>query len=414
MPRPQNARVRLLSRGFTLLPILLTALGWPAVVSSFLTFVHHHPQQAQATSRSGGQALRRCSRLPRKALAVAPPVANPQGVENRLWQWRGQSIRYQMLGEKQDGPSVLLVHGLFVNADHWRQNMPALAAAGFRVFAIDLLGYGYSSKPAPYGSTGKSLNGENGRDLQPKEAEIGAADGTSWRKTLVELKHPLGSPYNFYTWSEQLRDFTKEVIGAQQTTLVANSIGSISALQAAIDDPDLYNGVFIVNPNFRELHVTEQPDFLVPVTTSVQSLLREYGKGLFDFLATPDTVTTILKEPYYNASQVTPELVDVLLTPLLIEGSAEVVFDTLSYSAGPLPEQQLADPGLRCPVRICWGEEDPWTPCARVRALERFSSVDDVLPLKGIGHCPHDEAPDVVNPLIINFVQNLHAQRDEK
>eukprot|EP00971_Amphidinium_carterae_P075603 1493702-Amphidinium_carterae.1 len=34
----------------------------------------------------------------------------------------------------------------------------------------------------------------------------------------------------------------QEVIQAPQTTLVANSIGSITALQAAIDDPGLFNG----------------------------------------------------------------------------------------------------------------------------------------------------------------------------
>ena len=59
--------------------------------------------------------------------------------------------------------TVVLVHGLFVNADHWRQNMPALAAAGFRVFAIDLLGNGYSSKPPPCGAEARALSGENGR-----------------------------------------------------------------------------------------------------------------------------------------------------------------------------------------------------------------------------------------------------------
>mmetsp|Transcript_22960 Transcript_22960/g.73487 ORF Transcript_22960/g.73487 Transcript_22960/m.73487 type:complete len:87 (-) Transcript_22960:1-261(-) len=53
---------------------------------------------------------------------------------------------------------------------------------------------------------------------------------------------------------------------------------------------------------------------------------------------------------------VTDELVDVLLTPLLQPGSADVVFDTLSYSAGPLPEQQLADTRLEAPVLVLYGE----------------------------------------------------------
>ena len=77
----------------------------------------------------------------------------------------------------------------------------------------------------------------------------------------------------------------------------------------------------------------------------------------------------ILKELYHDPEQVTDELVDVLLTPLLTEGAADVVFDTLSYSAGPLPEQQLQDERLKAPVLVCWGEKDPWTPAARAGAL---------------------------------------------
>ena len=82
----------------------------------------------------------------------------------------------------------------------------------------------------------------------------------------------------------------------------------------------------------------------------------------------------------------------------------------LSYSAGPLPEPLLDDPRLKAAVQVCFGEEDPWTPPARVRALERFGSVKGVVGLPGVGHCPHDEAPDKVNPLIVDFVRGLNGK----
>lgn len=343
-----------------------------------------------------------------KATEDMPPT-NPLGTQNQIWHWRGQQIRYQAMGEREDGPCVLLVHGLFVNADHWRRNMGALADAGFRVFAIDLLGYGYSSKPAACGAEAKAINGENGRDLGAPIADLGTGDGGERPGVTVPLAHPLGSVYNFYTWSEQLRDFVSEVVKpAKRVVLVCNSIGSISGLQAAIDQPESFAGVMIVNPNFRELHVAEQPPFLPPVISAVQAGLRAYGKPLFDALANPTAVKAILKEPYHDPAQVTDELVDVLLSPLLTDGAADVVFDTLSYTSGPLPEQQLQDSRLESvPVWICWGEEDPWTPSQRVRRLGTLPAVKRLVPLPGVGHCPHDEAPQMVNPLIIDFVREV-------
>jgi len=354
--------------------------------------------------------------IPACAGALTMPPVSPTGVTNRLWNWRGFNVRYQALGEEQSGPALLLVHGLFVNADHWRKNLPELAAAGFRVYAIDLLGSGYSDKPYPTSLEARAISGEKGRSLGAPEQPIGSASGAELLPRPVQLKHPVeGSVYNFYTWSEQLCDFTEQVIGAGSTTLVGNSIGTISCLQAAVDRSDLFDGVFVVNPNFRELHSAEQPSLLrpiaVPIVGAVQRALRENGKPLFDSLAKPSTVKQILREPYSDASQVTDELVDVLLTPLLSEGAADVVFDTLSYSAGPLPEPLLADPRLQAPVQVCFGEDDPWTPPDRVRALERFTTVRGVVGLPGVGHCPHDEAPQLVNPLIIDFVNGLGQER---
>ena len=110
------------------------------------------------------------------------------------------------------------------------------------------------------------------------------------------------------------------------------------------------------------------------------------------------------------STAVDDELVDVLLTPLLTQGAADVVFDTLSYSAGPLPEQQLNDPTFpseTAPVWICYGTADPWTPGKRVDKLGDLSSVEKVVAFKDIGHCPHDEAPELVNPLLLEFLQRL-------
>jgi pimeloyl-ACP methyl ester carboxylesterase len=351
------------------------------------------------------------------------------------------------------------VHGLFVNSDHWRRTLIGLGGGvgddndnkDVRVYALDLLGCGWSSKPSRDDPMAMLANGENGRFLDCdtvsyRESNEGAGSrgvGVSGRRTSsvlenvplgtpygghrlasrLELRHPLNSPYNFYTWSEQLADFTRDVILAndgrcddddkRRVTLVANSIGTMSSLQSMIDEPDLYNGVLVVNPNFRELHMAELPlsSVFMPLVRIVQRTLRENGAGLFQSLARPDIVRRILREPYSVLDAIDDELVRVLLDPLLTPGADDVVFDTLSYSAGPLPEQQLGSdhfPRDR-PVWVVYGKDDPWTPSGRVENLGRTCGpvVERIVGLEGAGHCPHDEKPEEVNRLILEFLDRL-------
>ncbi|MGW2044591.1 alpha/beta hydrolase [Streptomyces sp. NPDC001858] len=49
--------------------------------------------------------------------------------------------------EQGEGPLVLLVHGFPECWYSWRHQLPALAAAGYRAVAVDVRGYGRSSKP---------------------------------------------------------------------------------------------------------------------------------------------------------------------------------------------------------------------------------------------------------------------------
>lgn len=200
--------------------------------------------------------------------------------------------------------------------------------------------------------------------------------------------------------------------------MVSNSIGTMSALQSVLDEPHLFDGLFVINPNFRELHMAEVPfsPLTMPLVRQIQSLLRKRGHGLFKALATPEIVAEILKEPYTVTDAIDEELVEALLTPLLTEGADDVVFDTLSYSAGPLPEQQLSSPAFPedCPVWVVYGKEDPWTPSERVKSLGRVCNavragpVERVVGLEGAGHCPHDEVPGRVHGLLLEFLDRLN------
>ena len=52
--------------------------------------------------------------------------------------------------------------------------------------------------------------------------------------------------------------------------------------------------------------------------------------------------------------------------------------------------------GIRCPVAILWGEDDPWIPVERGRALHRLIPGSSFETLPGVGHLPQLEAPDSV------------------
>jgi pimeloyl-ACP methyl ester carboxylesterase len=304
------------------------------------------------------------------AAAADAPFERWPGVEQRVWAWRGHRVRFLAAGPA-DGPPVVLVHGFGGNADHWRKNVGPLAAAGLRAYAIDLLGYGLADKPDP---------------------------------------RPFGAPnqlYNFENWSVQLQDFLKEVVGGP-AALAANSVGGIAALQAAADAPELVRGVLAANITLRALHMSKQAPWARPAVAALQRLLRTtpLGAAFFSAVATRQGVRSVLSEAYGDATAVTEELVDVILTPGLDPAAVHVFLDFISYSSGPLPEELLA--AATVPVSLVWGAADPWEKVEWGRELARAAAVEEWVELPGVGHCPQDEAPALVNPLIADFVRR-HA-----
>ncbi|KAJ9153337.1 hypothetical protein P3X46_026785 [Hevea brasiliensis] len=302
--------------------------------------------------------------------SASSDTAKMPEVQSSIWTWKGYSIRYQYSGNS--GPALVLVHGFGANSDHWRKNIPVLAKS-HRVYSIDLIGYGYSDKPNP--------------------REFGD-----------------NSFYTFETWATQLNDFCADVI-KDKAFFICNSIGGLVGLQAAVMEPQICRGIVLLNISLRMLHIKKQPQFGRPLIRSFQSLLRNtaLGKLFYKSVATSESVRSILCQCYHDTAQVTQELVQKILLPGLEPGAVDVFLDFICYSEGPLPEELL--PQVKCPVLIAWGDKDPWEPIELGRNYANFDPVEDFVVLPNVGHCPQDEAPHLVNPIVESFVARNSTAR---
>ena len=89
-------------------------------------------------------------RRPELRLHAVSRESQWQWQEDSKWTERENTIRYASEGPV-DGPPVLFLHGFGSSLETYRDNAPALAAAGYRCHRLDLLGLGLSEKaPGPY------------------------------------------------------------------------------------------------------------------------------------------------------------------------------------------------------------------------------------------------------------------------
>jgi len=96
--------------------------------------------------------------------------------------------------EAGDGPLVVLLHGFPDFWYSWRAQIPALAAAGFRVVAPDLRGYNLSSRPPGVAAYDQDLLAADIRDLiHERGAERAFLVGHDWGGAVAwatAMNHP--------------------------------------------------------------------------------------------------------------------------------------------------------------------------------------------------------------------------------
>lgn len=280
--------------------------------------------------------------------------------EKQVWIWRDYKIQYTVMGV---GKPLVLIHGFGASIGHWRKNIPVLADAGYRVFAVDLLGFGGSDKAA--------IN------------------------------------YSMEVWAELLKDFWNAHI-QEPTVLIGNSIGALLSLMVITEYPEIAAGGVLINSAGGLSH---RPHELNPVLRVVMGTFNKLvanritGKFLFNRIRQKSQIRRTLYQVYSDRNAVTDELVDLLYTPSCDPGAQQVFASILTAPPGPSPEELL--PKLECPLLVIWGANDPWIPITGAKIYEeaRENGKDiKIVPIPGAGHCPHDEVPGVVNVQIMDWL----------
>jgi len=280
--------------------------------------------------------------------------------EKLTWNWQGYKIQYTLMGK---GTPLVLVHGFGASMGHWRKNIPVLAAGGYRVFAIDLLGFGGSDKPA--------LN------------------------------------YTMELWSELLKDFWTAHI-QEPTVFVGNSIGALLSLMVLADHPQIAAGGVLINCAGGLSH---RPHELNPplrfVMGAFNKLVRSKltGRALFNRVRQKPQIRRTLLQVYRNPQAVTDELVELLYQPSCDPGAYQVFASVITAPPGPTPSQLL--PKVKHPLLVIWGADDPWTPISGAKIFQQASENGQpvqIAPIPNAGHCPHDECPEEVNQAILGWI----------
>ena len=271
----------------------------------------------------------------------------------------------------------MLIHGFGACKEHWRHNIEALRQSR-SVYALDLIGFGASSKPCSR--------------LANEPARLGSLR------------------YGIDLWASQVVALIEAQLDGP-VHLVGNSIGGVVALAAAHKLKASGHSplsVVLIDCAQRALddkRLADQPPLARWGRPGLKTLVRQrwLTQALFQAVARPGVIRRVLRQAYPTGVNVDEQLVELLLRPAQQPGASEAFRGFINLFDDQIAPELLDT--LSTPVRMIWGQDDPWEPITEARRWQRFACVQELHELPGLGHCPHDEAPDRVNPLLSDALE---------
>jgi pimeloyl-ACP methyl ester carboxylesterase len=282
-------------------------------------------------------------------------------------------VHYVDFGGPEDGPAVVLVHGLGGSHLNWDLFAPLLNEHA-RVYALDLPGFGRSEPGA-------------------RTASVSAN-------------------------AAALHRFLAEVVG-EPAVLVGNSMGGMLSILATGEHPDAVTGLVLLDPAVpgprRALDPLVALMFAVYAVPFVgERFMRRRRTRQSELVQVREMLTLVGVDP----DTVPPEVIDRSVT-LLQERKDVEGMDQAFLAAARTLLRLLADPrryrkamaSIRVPVLLVHGDRDRLIPVAAARDIARRHPSWRYLELADVGHVPQLQVPEELAAEVLAWLDDTAEAR---
>ncbi|MBA3514009.1 MAG: alpha/beta hydrolase [Pyrinomonadaceae bacterium] len=286
---------------------------------------------------------------------ASDPDDSALGGEARFFNWKYGKIFYKTAGTGHSRPLVF-IHGVGAGSSSfmWRKNFDALAG-DFRVYAVDLLGFGFSDKP-----------------------------GTA--------------PYSADLYVELISDFIREVTG-YPANVVASSLGAAYAIRVADEHPELIKSMVLNAPTGAD-RLNGRPGMS---GAAFYGLLQSpvLGTSFYNVMASERSIRDYSrKHLFYDHRRATNRVVANFYATSHQHGAQHAI---AAFLSGYLNiDTRAAFSRLTQRVTLVWGKQDQTTPVAQAAAL---LEANPRAILKVFDYCrmmPEQEHPEKFNTLVLD------------
>ncbi len=285
---------------------------------------------------------------------ASEPDDDALGGEAHFFRWKHGRVFYKTSGAENPGPPLVFIHGVGAGASSfmWRKNFDDLAR-DFRVYALDLLGFGFSDKPA-------------------------------------------GASYSADLYVELITDFIREVAG-YPVNIIASSLGAAYAIRVADEHPELINSMVLNGPAGSDA-LNRRPGM---AGAAFYGLLQSpvLGTSFYNVMASERSIRDYARDHlFYDHHRVTNRLVANLYATSHQPGAQHAI---AAFLAGYLnTDTQSPFSRLTQPVLLVWGKQDATTPLDKAWALQELNPRARLEVFDYCRMMPEQEQPEKFNSLV--------------